>query len=178
MGSDARQPARWVIVYHLTLGGLLLTAAVALGWQVPEVVRAPGSGSLVLYPDELLVYIGLTLVFGLWLLVTALGMRDRRPWGFWWARALHALVVGFGAAVACPLVAYGFFLVVLNPHPGGARWLDFSDRSMGAAIVAGCAPALLLAALSWRCWVRLRRSGAAPPNVPRAEPAAAPNPAT
>jgi hypothetical protein len=173
MSSDARQPARWVIVYHLTLGSLLLAASVALGVQWPEVVRAPGSGSWALYPGELLVYVGLTLVCGLWLLVTALGMYHRRSWGFWWARALHALVAGFGAIVACPFAAYGLFLVVFNPHPGGARWLDFSDRSIGAAIVLGCAFALLLAAFSWRCWVRLRGPGTETnvrPTMPAAEP--------
>jgi hypothetical protein len=156
MSSDARRPAGWVIVYHLTLGSLLLAASVALGVQWPEVAHAPGSGSLALYPGELLVYVGLTLVGGLWLLVTALGMYHRRRWGFGWARGLHALVVGCGAVVVCPLTAYGLFLVVFNPHPGGARWLDFSDRSIGAALVVGCALALLLAALSWRCWVGLR----------------------
>jgi hypothetical protein len=156
MRSDARQPARWVVVYHLTLGSLLLAASVALGIRWPEVARAPGSGSLALYPGELLVYVALTLVCGLWLLVSALGMYHRRPWGFWWARALHALVAGVGAVVVCPLMAYGLFLVVFNPQPGGARWLDFSDRSIGAAILVGCALALLLVALSWRCWAGLR----------------------
>jgi hypothetical protein len=172
MGSDARQAPRWVVVYHLTLGSLLLAASVALGVQWPEAVRSPGSGRLALYPGELLVYVGLTLVSGLWLLVTALGMYSRRRWGFWWARCLHALLIGFGAVVACPYTAFGLYLIVFNPHPGGARDLDFSDRTNGTAIVAGCAPALLLAAFSWRCWVRLRGAGVAPPNIPTAAPGA------
>ena len=50
MSSDARHPARWVIVYHVTLGSLLLAASVALGVQWPEVVRAPGSGGLASTP--------------------------------------------------------------------------------------------------------------------------------
>ena len=140
--------------------------------------RERGAG---LYPGELLVYVGLTLVCGLWLLVTALGMHHRRRWGFGWARGLHALVAGCGAVVVCPLTAYGLFLVVFNPHPGGARGLDFSDRSIGAVLVAGCVPALLLAAFSWRCWVRLRGPGieahVAPTYIPTAEPDAEPDPA-
>jgi hypothetical protein len=156
MRSDANRPARWVIVYHVALGSLLLGASAALGVQWPEVVRSPGSGGLALYPSELLVYVGLTLVCGLWLLVTAVGMHHRRRWGGGWARGLHALVAGFGAVVVCPFAAYGLFLVVFNPHPGSSRWMDFSDRSIGAGIVAGCVPALLLAVFSWRCWVSLR----------------------
>jgi hypothetical protein len=124
--------------------------------QWPEVVRAPGSGALALYPTELLVYVGLTLVGGLWLVVTGLGMNRGRLWGFWWARAFHLLVAGFGAVVVSPLAVYGLYLIVFNPHPGSSRWLDFSDRADGIALVLVCAPVLLLAAFSWRCWLRLR----------------------
>jgi hypothetical protein len=156
MDAGTAQRPRWVIVYHSVFGSLLLSACVALGLHWPEAMQSPGYGTLALYPDEVLAYTALSLTFGLWLLLTALGMSRRRAWGFWWARALHVLVVGFAAAVACPFIAYGLFLVVFNPHPGGSRWLDFSDRSLGVAIVMGCFPALLLAALSGYCWTRLR----------------------
>jgi hypothetical protein len=146
-------------VYHLTVGSLLLAASIALGLQWPAVVKSPGSGRLALYPNELLVYVGLTLVSGLWLFVIGLGMYCRKPWGFWWARVVHVLVAGFGAVVVCPVFIYGLYLVAFNPDPGRQRAMpppDISDREFGIALVLVCIPCFLLAALAWRCWVSLR----------------------
>jgi hypothetical protein len=159
--SIARQPARWVVDYQLTVGSLLLAASLAFGLQWPEVVRAPGSGRLALYPNELLVYVALTLAFGLWFVGTAVGIMRARSWAFRWARRLHLLLAAFGAVVVCPVFVYGLYLVVFNPDPGRPRAMppgEMSERSIGISLVLVCIPSFLLAALSWRCWVCLKRA--------------------